>query len=173
MEHYKPHYLVATLDVDALIYLALGEADLVHELVNNLISHARRLLHSVKRTFYLSRMVRIISINKSIRLLQEEDIFFKDTVDKCRLDIHLVKHEVMLRGDAENDSDRRALGHRSESVLQILTISLQANFCHEAGLGALNTSINSLLTLNTHFLLIALRSLGNDASSHVLFLHND
>ena len=111
-------------------------------------------------------------MNESIGLLHL-DLFFKQTIEKCRLDIHLVQHEVVLRDDAQNDPDRRELGHRSERLLKVHAISLQKTFTTRQTLYRSMRPSTVSLILNTQLLLIALRLLDNGTSSHVLFLHND
>ena len=49
-------------------------------------------------------MMRIIAVNEPVGLLHVNN-FFKETVYKRRLDVHLVQHEIVRTGDAQNDSN--------------------------------------------------------------------
>ena len=57
VEHHEHHGRAVTLEVHAVVHLALGEADLAHEVVDGLVPHARRLLEAVQRALELAHMV--------------------------------------------------------------------------------------------------------------------
>lgn len=72
-------------------------------------------------------MIRAIGANEALGLLHV-DFSVELVIEERRLDIHLMKIELVLRRDTQDAPDRRALGHQYKRLFKVDTVLLQNPF---------------------------------------------
>lgn len=116
IESNKDHVLVITLDVNAVIGLALFKIRFQHEVIYCFVPHARRMLKPVQRSLKLANVIWMIFIDESVRL-RHVNILLKLSVEKRCLYIHMVNCEIVLGGQTQQNSDRRELGYWCDFIM--------------------------------------------------------